>query len=320
MESQRKKIVVIGGGHGQSTILRAIKHLDEFDITAIVTVADDGGSTGRLIRKFHIPAMGDIRNVMVSLAQDETMFRELMEYRFEDPNNTEEDVLGHSLGNLILTALTEQCGSFMKAVSLTSEVLNVKGQIIPATTQIIQLYAKMDDGVIVKGEANIPNVDNHIYKVFYQDEVKATPEAVQAILEADFVVYGIGSVYTSILPNVIIPGIQKALKETKAKRFYICNAMSQPGETDGYSVEDHVKALQDHGAIVDSVVVATEEIPSAVLERYLKMGSTPVYLEKCEHDYEVVKVPLLMFDGGVVRHNYQKIEQAFVELTDRKRG
>lgn len=320
MEDKRKKIVVIGGGHGQSTILRGIKNIDDLDITAIVTVADDGGSTGRLVRKFHIPAMGDIRNVMVALSESETLFSELMDFRFEDPMNTEEDVLGHSLGNLILTAMTEQCGSFMKAVSLTSEVLNVKGDIIPATTQIIQLYAKMDDGVIVRGEANIPNVDNHISKVFYQEEVIATPEAVQAILEADVVVYGIGSVYTSILPNVIIPGIKQALHDTNATRVYICNAMSQPGETDGYSVEDHVKALVDHGAMVDAVVVATEEIPAYVLERYAKMGSTPVFLEQDEHAYEVIEKPLLMFHDGKVRHNYHKIEKAFEDLMHRKRS
>lgn len=309
-----RKIVIIGGGHGQSTICRGIKNISMADITAIVTVADDGGSTGRLRRQFHIPAMGDIRNVMTALAESETLMTNLMNYRFEDPDGTEQDISGHNLGNLILTAMTQECGSFFEAVQTIGKVLNVKGRIIPATTQVISLYAQMDDGVIVRGEANIPQVSNHIRRVFYDCDVEATPEAIDAIHEADLIIYGIGSVYTSILPNVIIPEIRDALHETKARRVYFCNAMTQPGETDGYSVEDHVRALMEHGAPVDAVLYADDEIPQASIERYAKQNSTPVTLRESDHAYEVIPRKLLTFDGSLIRHDPDKIRIAVTEL------
>lgn len=312
--AKKWNIVIIGGGHGQATICRGVKNIRNAEISAIVTVADDGGSTGRLRRQFHIPAMGDIRNVMIALAESETMLSNLMDYRFEDPTGAEKDVSGHNLGNLILTAMTQQCGSFLEAVQTIGKVLRVKGEIIPATTQVISLYARMYDGVIVKGEANIPNISNHIKEVFYNQEVKATPEAVRAIRKADLIIYGIGSVYTSILPNVIIPEIRAALEKTRAKRVYFCNAMTQPGETDGYSVEDHVQALKDHGAPVDEVVIAEETIPASIIERYVKESSNTVNVVKQEHDYEIIRCPLLCFDRNLVRHDPLKIQQAVEAL------
>ncbi len=320
MSEARKKIVVIGGGHGQSAICRGIKNIEDVDITAIVTVADDGGSTGRLRRKFHIPAMGDIRNVMIALSPSETLLGNLMDYRFEDPDGSEADVQGHNLGNLILTALTQQTGSFMEAIQTIGKVLNVRGNIIPATTEVISLYALMDDGVIVKGEANIPDVCNHIRRVFYQNEVKAVPEAVQAILEADLIIYGIGSVYTSILPNIIIPQIREALEQTGALRVYFCNAMTQPGETDGYSVEDHVQALLDHGAPVDAVLAAEDKMPPAVVKKYAKQGSIPVTICREEHPYRIIRRSLLTFDSDLIRHDPIKIRQAVEYLEEEKRS
>lgn len=312
-----KKVLVIGGGHGQSLICRGIKHLDDVDITAIVTVADDGGSTGRLRKKFHIPAMGDIRNVMISMAESETLMSTLMNYRFDDPEGKEEDIAGHNLGNLILTALTDQCGNFLEAIQIVGKVLNVRGKIIPATTQVITLYAEMEDQVIVRGEANIPDVANHIRRVFYDVPVKATPEAVTAIKEADLIIYGIGSVYTSILPNIIIPEIKDALEKSKAKRIYFCNAMTQPGETDGYCVEDHANALLDHGAPLDEVIIASDIIPEDVLARYMAKGeSTPVLLKEETHSYKVRKEPLLSFENGLVRHDARKIYEAVKKILE----
>ncbi len=311
-----KKVVVIGGGHGQSAICRGIKNIPGIDISAIVTVADDGGSTGRLRRKFHIPAMGDIRNVMISLAESETLMAKLMDYRFEDEYGTAEDVAGHNLGNLILTAMTQESGSFLEAVQVIGQFLNVKGTIIPATTQVISLYALMEDDVIVKGEANIPNVSNHIRRVFYDEPVHATPEAVQAIETADLIIYGIGSVYTSILPNVIIEEIREALLKTKAKRVYFCNAMTQPGETDGYSMEDHVNALTSHGAPVDEVITYADTIPEDALERYRKMGSTAVTVRESTHPYTVKTHDLLQFDDGLIRHDPRKICEAAAMLLE----
>jgi uncharacterized cofD-like protein len=308
---KKKKVVIIGGGHGQSTICRGVKNIENLDISAIVTVADDGGSTGRLRREFNIPAMGDIRNVMIALAASETLLSTLMDYRFESmPNAPAGDVQGHNLGNLILTALTNQNGSFLDAIQTVGKVLNVKGQIIPATTQVISLYARMEDGVIVKGEANIPDRSNRIREVFYDTRVKATPAAVEAIRNADLIIYGIGSVYTSILPNVIIPGIHKALCASKARKVYFCNAMTQPGETDGYSVEAHVEALLKHGAPVDAVLVASDAIPARSVRRYAAQGSTPVVLLHSRHEYEVIREELLNFDKGLIRHDPAKIEHA----------
>lgn len=311
-----KKVVVIGGGHGQAQICRGIKNIPHLDISAIVTVADDGGSTGRLRRQFHIPAMGDIRNVMIALAANDTMMTDLMNYRFEDPDGKGKDIAGHNLGNLILTAMTDQCGSFLEAVKKIQKVLNVKGRIIPATTQVISLYALMEDGVVVKGEANIPDRSNHIQRVFYDVPVKATPDALQAIEEADLIIYGIGSVYTSILPNVIIPEVRDTLCKAKGKKVYFCNAMTQPGETDGYSMEDHVQALLDHGAPVDAVLMADDEIPEKSIEKYRKEGSSPVYIRDEHHDYEIMKEPLLTFDGDLIRHDVKKIQNAVEKILE----
>jgi uncharacterized cofD-like protein len=311
-----KNVVIIGGGHGQSAICRGIKNIENLKISAIVTVADDGGSTGRLRKRFHIPAMGDIRNVMIALAESESLMGNLMDYRFEDTDGDESDIGGHNLGNLILTALTQQCGSFMEAVQTIGKVLNVKGNIIPATTQVITLYAMMDDGVIVKGEANIPARHNRIRKVFYQEPVHAVPEAVAALKNADLIIYGIGSVYTSILPNIIIDEMRDALNASKAKKVYFCNAMTQPGETDGFSLEDHVEALQSHGAPVDEVVFASDSLPEKLIARYAEEGSIPVIENTCSHSYKVRHENLLNFSSNLIRHDSLKIERAVRKLVE----
>lgn len=311
---KHKHIVVIGGGHGQSAICRGIKNIPDVDISAIVTVADDGGSTGRLRRRFHIPAMGDIRNVMISLAESETLMTDIMNYRFDDPDGSETDISGHNLGNLILTALTQQTGSFMEAVSEIQKVLNVRGKIIPATSQVITLLAEMEDGVVVKGEANIPTRANRISRVFYDQPVHAESEAIEAIRQADLIIYGIGSVYTSILPNVIIPEIQQELMKAKARKVYFCNAMTQPGETDGYCLEEHVDALRSHGVPVDAVITSTEIIPEDVLVSYYRQGSTPVYIRDGQHDYEIIRRSLLIFKDGLIRHDPKQIQAVISDL------
>lgn len=311
---KHKHIVVIGGGHGQSAICRGIKNIPDVDISAIVTVADDGGSTGRLRRRFHIPAMGDIRNVMISLAESETLMTDIMNYRFDDPDGSETDISGHNLGNLILTALTQQTGSFMEAVSEIQKVLNVRGKIIPATSQVITLLAEMEDGVVVKGEANIPTRANRISRVFYDQPVHAESEAIEAIRQADLIIYGIGSVYTSILPNVIIPEIQQELMKAKARKVYFCNAMTQPGETDGYCLEEHVAALRSHGVPVDAVITSTEIIPEDILVSYYRQGSTPVYIRDGQHDYEIIRRPLLIFKDGLIRHDPKQIQAVISDL------
>ena len=307
----RKKVVVIGGGHGQSAILRGIKKIEEIDLTAIVTVADDGGSTGKLRRDFQIPAMGDIRGVMIALAESETLLSTLMDYRFDE---TSETMGGHNLGNIILTALTQSTGSFMDAISMISKVLKVKGNIVPSTTQVITLYAIMEDGTIVRGESNIPKVRNHIQKVYYKEKVKATDAAIRAIYDADYIVYGAGSLYTSILPNIIIDDIKQAIQQSKAKKIYFCNPMTQSGETEFYTVEDHVKAIESHVQDkIDKVFVASDMIPNEVLKAYLAEHSTKVPLSEKEHEYEVELCSLLSFENRLVRHDAKKVKEVFLK-------
>lgn len=308
-----KKVVVIGGGSGQSVILKGLKQVADIDITTIVTVADDGGSTGRLRRQYHIPAMGDIRNVMCALAKEETLFTQLMEYRFEGES---EDIGGHNLGNLILTALTEKSGSFMDAISEISKIVNVKGTILPATSQVITLFARMSDGTVVRGESNIPNFDNRIREIFYDEKVEADPDAVQAILDADIIFIGIGSLFTSVLPCLIIEGICDAIKKSKATRYYMCNAMTQPGETDYFSVEDHVEALEKHTfkGIASHVIVTSNHARDELMKKYTNKGAYPVKIRQNKHDYEILQEDLLDVEGDYIRHDPIKIRDYVIRL------
>lgn len=315
----KKRVVVIGGGHGQSTILRGIKQIPDIDITAIVTVADNGGSTGRIRNFYHIPAMGDIRNNLVALSNSEDFMADLMNFRFdeadENADNTK-DFLGHNLGNLILTALTKTTGSFMQAIITLSDVLKVEGKIIPSSLDSITLYARMDDDTIVKGEASIPSFNHHIQEVFYLEDVKATKEAVAAIENADIVIYGIGSVYTSILPNIIIPGIREALEKTHALRVYFANCMTENNETFDYDLKDHIDAMEHHGAKIDLVVKHNEHIPFYINQRYLAENSCEV-LDHGDVKQEVLERPLLDFSRNLVRHDCNKIRKVMEEILAR---
>ena len=304
--------MVIGGGHGLATILRGLKNDPSNNLSAIVTVADDGGSTGRLRERYLIPAMGDIRNVMISLSESESIFNQLMNYRFEGSN--EEDVRGHNLGNLILTALTQINGSFMESIVTVGKILNVKGNIYPASFDIVDLYARMEDDTIVKGESNIPNKQNRIKEVFYKKYVKASKEAVNAILEADYIIYAIGSLYTSVLPNIIVPKIKEALNSSKALKIYYCNSMTQVGETDGFFVENHVEAIQRHGANVDVVVLANNILPSEIVKKYAKKDTYVVDLANKLHCYQIMSEDLLDFSNGLVRHDPEKILKSFNKI------
>lgn len=306
-----KNVVVIGGGHGLSTILKGIKEIKDINISAIVTVADDGGSTGRIRERYTIPAMGDIRTVMLALSDSEPLMHDLMNYRFagEDEN----DVAGHSLGNLILTALTNMSGSFDKAIKTTSDLLKVRGKIIPSTLQSVTLFAKMEDGTIVEGEKNIPSEKQYIESVFYQTEVKANPQAINEILNADLIIYGIGSLYTSILPNTIISGIDEALKKSKAKKVYFANCMTQANETYNYDLKDHIDALEKHNTPVDIAIVHNNIIPVEIRNRYLSRDCIEVKNnDNCK--IEVKSCDLLNFDKGLVRHDPEKIKEVVEEI------
>ena len=308
-----KNVVVIGGGTGQSTLLRGLKKIPDIHLSAIVTVADDGGSTGRLREDFDMPAMGDVRNVLLALADSESMLSEMMNFRFKEDSMSE--LAGHSLGNLILTALTETTGDFTQAIASMSRFLNVDGDIIPVAPVGMTLVAEMEDGTIVRGESNIPEYRNTINRVYYDDEVEANQEAIDAIIDADVIVFGVGSIYTSILPNIIISGIQEALHKTKAGFVYYCNVMTQPGETSGFTLEDHVKTIEKNSNIkLDLVIYPDDEIPVKIKESYHEQGSEIVKIEEEDHDFLLIKQELLTYVEETILHDPDKVSLGFAEI------
>ncbi|HOU37167.1 MAG TPA: YvcK family protein, partial [Candidatus Omnitrophota bacterium] len=233
------KIVAVGGGTGLSTLLTGLKEYTS-NITAIVTVADDGGSSGRIRQQFDILPPGDIRNCLVALADASTMMRDLFQFRFEQGS----ELAGHSFGNLFITVMTRLTGDFEKAIRETSKVLALRGQVIPSTLSNVVLVASHQDGTVTEGEQKIPRANKPIRNVSLRPEgSEATPEALRAIREADLIVLGPGSLYTSIIPNLLIKDITSAISASRAIKVYVCNVMTQPGETDGYSASNHIKAL-----------------------------------------------------------------------------
>ena len=307
-----KNVTVIGGGHGQSTILKGIREINDINISAIVSVADDGGSTGRIRDLYNIPAMGDIRNCLVALSSADSTIKELMDFRFE--GKVKEDIVGHALGNLMLTALTQMTGSFAGSVDTLASILKINGNVFPSSLEPLVLYALMDDETIVKGQASIPSFNHHIAEVFYDHIVEANQKAVKAIKEADLIIYGIGSLYTSIAPNTIIPDIREALKETKAKRVYFVNCMTQSNETFNYDLKDHIDALRKHGAIIDIAVKHNEVIPSEIIKRYKLENSIEVINHHDINDCLILDRELLDFYNDLVRHDKKKKKKVVEEL------
>ena len=277
--SKGPKVVVIGGGTGLSVMLRGLK-AKTYNLTAVVTVADDGGSTGRIRQDLDIIAPGDLRNCLVALADKEGLMEKLFAHRFGGSGN----LTGHSFGNLFIAALIEVLGDVEEAMDATSKVLRVRGKVIPSSAEKIRLNAEMTDGRIVEGESQIPHAHGKIKRVFTTPEhPKAIQSAVRAIQEADAIVLG-RSLYTSIMPNLCVPDIVQAVRTSKAPKIYICNVMTQPGETDDYTVSDHVKAInrQAGGRVIDFVIANNGDVDPAVLQRYVATGSHPVIIDKKE--------------------------------------
>lgn len=309
------KVVVIGGGTGMPVVLRGLKNLP-IDLVAVVTVADDGGSTGRLRNELEIPAPGDIRNVIAALSDAEPMLIELFQHRFKVGNG----LSGHSLGNLLLAAMTAVTGDFYDGVKEISRVLNVKGTIYPISTENLSLHAKMEDGTIVSGESNIPKSNKKIDYVFLSPKpVKPFNHAVQAIVDADLVVIGPGSLYTSIMPNLIVPSVREALEMTPAKVVYICNLMTQAGETTGFTASDHVKAIIRHigDGIVQSIVVHNESIKEKMREKYAEENAEPVVNDIDELNalgLEIIAGDIVSDQHPTVRHDTDKIAQLLYSI------
>jgi uncharacterized cofD-like protein len=315
------RVVVIGGGTGLSVLLRGLKH-EPVHITAIVTVADDGGSSGRLREEMDMLPPGDIRNVLTALADTEPLMEKVMQYRFSSGTG----LAGHNLGNLLLAAMNEITGDFVTAVKKLSGVLAVRGDVLPASTQSILLKAEMEDGTIVSGESQIPLAGKRIKRVFLEP-ADAIPlsEAVQAIAQADMILIGPGSLYTSILPNLLVRGLFEELQRSSAPKVYICNVMTQPGETDSYTAADHVEALYAHvhHPFLETIIVNSADIPAAVLEKYAEKGAMPV---RCDLDrltalgLEVIAKPLVTFEGGYLRHDARAVSQQVISLMKQKKG
>ncbi|WP_313805244.1 YvcK family protein [Cytobacillus sp.] len=315
MKNRQPRIVIIGGGTGLPVLLRGLKQYP-VDITAIVTVADDGGSSGRLRNDLHIPPPGDIRNVLAALSDVEPLIEEMFQHRFKTSN----ELSGHSLGNLILAAMTSITGNFVHAIQEMSKVLNVRGKVLPAANQSVVLHAEMEDGTVVSGESKIPYSGKKIKKVFLTPKhIKPLPETISAIRKADLIIIGPGSLYTSILPNLLVPKLGHEVCRAKAKKVYICNLMTQAGETFNYTASDHVKAIYDHMscAFMNTILVNSEDIPDDIQERYSEEMSKPVIFDTerlQELGMEVIPGEIVSEKDGVIRHDTKVVAEMLYSL------
>ena len=309
------KIVTIGGGTGLATLLRGLKRYTA-NLSAVVTVSDDGGSSGRLQKELGVLPPGDIRNCLVALADDEALVTDLFRYRFREG----EGLTGHSFGNLFLAAMTGITGNFDEAIKVSSRVLNIKGRVLPATLGVARLCATLVDGTIVEGESNISKADKPIKDVFF-DPPYAAPldEVIAAIRDADAIVLGPGSLYTSIMPNLLVDRVAREVEASSAIKIYVCNVMTQPGETDAFSASAHVKTLLDQArAHVCDVVVVNDQLPSKLRSAYAEEGQLPVLVDDAELSKLGVRVvrAKVISETQNVRHDSDKLAQVIVEIVD----
>jgi uncharacterized cofD-like protein len=312
--SRGPKIVAIGGGTGLSTLLRGLKTYSA-NITAVVTVADDGGSSGKLRRDFGVLPPGDIRNCIAALADEEKLLTELFQYRFSAGEGLE----GHSFGNLFLTAMSDITGDLEQGIAASSKVLAIQGRVLPATLCHVDLWAEMADGRTIRGESRITEADGQIVRIgCIPESPPALPAVVKAIEEADFIIIGPGSLYTSVIPNLLVPEIAKAIDRSKVPCVYICNIMTQPGETTGYRVSDHIKAI-DHACskkLFDAVLVEKNHPSPRSTEHYRQENATYVDIDAEEIQRlrrQIVPVNVMEEDEqGYLRHNSRKLARALM--------
>lgn len=307
------RVVALGGGTGLSTLLSGIKHFTN-NITAIVTVTDTGGSSGRLRDEMDVLPPGDIRNCLVALAEAGPLIRDLFQYRFEVGNGLK----GHSFGNLFITALSKVTGDFEKAVAESSKVLAIRGRVIPSTLSKVTLVGEFMDGTFLEGETNITDAQKPLRSIRLKpDDCSACPEALDAIENADLIIMGPGSLYTSILPNLLIKDISQAILKADAYKIYILNVMTQPGETDNFSAWDHLKVLLEHTdpRIVDACFANVSDIPAEMIDKYKEKGAEPV---KRDFDvirqkgYKIIEGEILKTNGQV-RHNPEDLARLIFE-------
>ncbi|MEL6603057.1 MAG: gluconeogenesis factor YvcK family protein [Cyanobacteria bacterium J06614_10] len=315
------RIVVIGGGTGLSTLLRGLKHYSA-NITAIVTVADDGGSSGRLRREMGGIPPGDIRNCLTALADEEKLLTELFQYRFEAGSG----LSGHSFGNLFLSAMNEITGDWERAIAASSQVLAIRGRVLPSTLSDVKLWANLSDGRYIQGESNITKAGGNIDEIgCLPADPPALPQAIEAIKGADYIIVGPGSLYTSIIPNLLVPEIVDAIAARNVPRIYICNIMSEPGETQGYTVSKHIEAIDRAcGRYLFDAVLVQKRLPSeAAIDRYLKEGATPVILDRkavIDSGRRIVIANVMSESDTTVRHDPKRLAKVLVKWYERTRG
>ena len=308
--STKIKVVTIGGGTGLSVLLRGLKKYP-LEITAVVTVADDGGSSGKIRSDMNIPSPGDIRNVIAALSDVEPYLEKMFQYRFDSG-----EVKGHPVGNLMIAAMTDIHGDFSTAVKVMSRILNVRGTVLPTTNDIATLNAVLSDGEIIRGESSITKaggVIDHVY--ITPSRVKPNEDVLKAIEEADYIIMGPGSLYTSIIPNLVISKVSEKIRESNAKKIYVCNVMTQHGETDNYTVSDHIVAINKHVEenIFDLVIANSREFDDSILSKYHKEKQEPVKID--QEKIEELGIKLIknndvgIVDNNTIRHNAEKVSE-----------
>ncbi len=305
---KNKKIVILGGGTGTSFVLKGLKYFP-VDITAVITVSDNGSSTGRLRKEFSTPAVGDIRKVLSNLSTLPDEVRDVMEYRL----STYSELNGHALGNLILTSLIRETGSLQTSIKYLSKILDVKHKVLPLSEDFLTLMGETLEGDVIEGEEEITKANRKYKKFFYKEEPHVLPEVFDAIAEADLIILSMGSLYTSVMPHIICKDVADAIAKAKAKVLYICNAMTQPGETDGFGVSDHVNVLEQYLGkdAIDVVVASNTIISEAMLKKYEteeQKDPVPIDYENIRKGkYELIEDDLLTTTDGTIKHNSLKL-------------
>lgn len=304
-----KKIVVFGGGTGISYLLKGLKHFP-VDITAVITVSDNGRSTGRLREEFHTPAVGDIRKVITSLSGIDEPIKKMMEYRFK----TSSDLDGHSVGNLILTAMLDINGSLKDSIAYLSKLLDVRHRVLPISEDSkLTLMARDFDGNVIEGEHQITSAHKQFERIYYKEEPNVVPEVIDAIKEADLIIFSMGSLYTSVLPNIICKEVQEALRDAKAPTMYLCNVVTQPGETDKFTVGDHVELLNRYLETkkLDAVIASNTKIDKKIAKKYYtqeQKDPVPIDHKKLkEIGVELIEDDLIIIEDNILRHNSLKL-------------
>lgn len=307
------KVVAFGGGTGLSQLLKGLKTIDSFSITAVVTMADDGGSSGRLRKSMGIPPPGDLRNCLVSLSNLEPLFKEVLQYRF-----LESELEGHSFGNLFLAVLTRITGDFQEAINEAHRLLQVKGRVVPSILNKATLEALHENGSKTTGQARITKTDHRIKSIRLLPKPIANPEVIKAVKSADMILFGPGSLYTSVLVNLVPEKILDSVVNSRAEKVYICNPMTQPGETNGFSVEEHVRAFDEicHQRIINTLIVNNSQISAHILEKYRLTGAIPVEvlnMKRLKQEYKVICADLVEVDQAI-RHDAVKLARILLEI------